>query len=121
MRQWSGPLPHPEALERYNQIVPSAAERIIKMAETQHDHRIKIEKNVVDSNIAAQRLGTILGFIVAMTAILGGIFLVYVGKEATGIASIVTALVGLVGVFVYGKNEQKKDLAKKTEAIATAR
>jgi uncharacterized membrane protein len=121
MRQWSGPLPQPEALERYNQIVPGAAERIIQMAETQHKHRLEIETNVVNSNIAAQKRGTILGFIVAMTAILGGVFLVYIGKEASGLASIVTALVGLVGVFVYGKNEQKKDLAKKAEAIVTTR
>lgn len=62
-----------------------------------------------------------LGFIVAMTAILGGVFLVYIGKEATGLTSIITALVGLAGVFVYGKHEQQKDLAKKTEALATTR
>ncbi|MGO9864337.1 MAG: DUF2335 domain-containing protein [Terriglobales bacterium] len=121
MHQWSGPLPQPEALQRYNQIVPTAAERIIKMAETQHDHRIAIEKNVVDSNVANQRLGTILGFIVAMTAILGGIFLAYEGKETSGVVSIITALVGLAGVFVYGKMEQKKDLASKTQALAKAR
>ncbi len=87
------------------------------MAETQHDHRIAIEKNVVDSNISNQKLGTILGFIVAMTAILGGIFLAYEGKETSGIATIITALVGLAGVFVYGKMEQKKELANKTQAL----
>jgi len=121
MRQWSGPLPQPEALERYNQIVPTAAERIIKMAETQHDHRVAIEQQVVDSNIDSQKLGTILGFIVAMTAILGGIFLAYVGRETSGLASIITALVGLAGVFVYGKMEQKKELANKSNAIAKTR
>jgi len=57
MQQWSGPLPHPEALERYNQIVPGSAERIIAMAEDQHDHRIEIEKRVIESNISAQKLG----------------------------------------------------------------
>jgi uncharacterized membrane protein len=121
MRQWSGPLPQPEALERYNQIVPTAAERIIRMAETQHDHRLAIEKEVVDSNVNSQKLGTILGFIIAMTAIVGGIFLAYVGRETSGLVSIITALVGLAGVFVYGKSEQKKDLAKKTEAVVTTR
>jgi uncharacterized membrane protein len=121
MRQWSGPLPQPEALERYNQIVPTAAERIIKMAETQHDHRLTIEKDVIDSNIAAQKLGTILGFIIAMTAIIGGIFLAYVGKETSGLASIITALVALAGVFVYGKIEQKKDLANKAKALTNSR
>jgi uncharacterized membrane protein len=121
MRQWSGPLPHPETLERYNQVVPSAAERIIRLAETQHDHRLAIEKEVVDSNINSQKLGTILGFIVAMTAIIGGVFLAYVGRETSGVTSIITALVGLAGVFVYGKREQKKDLANKTQAITNAR
>ena len=52
-----------------------------------------------------------------MTAILGGIFLAYEGKETSGIATIITALVGLAGVFVYGKMEQKKELANKTQAL----
>lgn len=121
MSQWSGPLPRPDALERYNQIVPTAAERIIKMAETQHDHRLAIEKKVVDSNVNSQKLGTIFGFIVSVTAILGGIFLAYVGKETSGLAAIIAALVGLATVFVYGKSEQKKDLGKKTDAMTKAR
>ena len=56
-------------LERYNQILPGAAERIIAMAESQHAHRQGLEKHVIESNVSAQRLGTILGFVVAMTAI----------------------------------------------------
>jgi FtsH-binding integral membrane protein len=69
----------------------------------------------------SQKLGTILGFIIVMTAILGGVFLAYSGKETSGLAAIVTALVGLAGVFVYGKIEQKKDLANKTQAITKSR
>jgi uncharacterized membrane protein len=111
----------PEVLERYNQVVPTAAERILKMAETQHDHRIAIEQQAVDSNVNSQELGTILGFIIAMTAILGGIFLAYVGRETSGLTSIISALVGLTGVFVYGKSQQRKDLTDKTKAIANAR
>jgi uncharacterized membrane protein len=118
--QYSGPLPPPEALERYNQILPGAAERIIAMAESQHSHRQELEKHVITSNIAAQKLGTILGFTVAMTVVLGGMWLVHDGKSIEGLASILTALASLVGVFLYSKHEQQKDLAKKTEALATA-
>ena len=121
MSQWAGPLPHPDALERYNQIVPTAAERILAMAESQHDHRLSIEKQVIDSNLSAQKLGTILGFIVAMTAIFGGVFLAYVGKETSGLSAIIAALVALAGVFVYGKIEQKRELGEKAQAINTAR
>jgi FtsH-binding integral membrane protein len=91
------------------------------MAETQHDHRLGLERDSINANISAQKLGTILGFVIAMTAILGGVFLAYVGKETSGLVSIITALVGLAGVFVYGKYEQKKDLAAKTKALTTSR
>jgi uncharacterized membrane protein len=125
MRAFSGPLPHPEDLEKYNQVLPGAADRIIRMAEQQLSHRQSLESKVVDANIKAQRVGTVLGFILALVAIGGGIFLVYVGKEATGIAAIITALAGLTGVFVLGKRKQQKELAEKsqslTEAVARSR
>jgi flagellar motor component MotA len=90
------------------------------MAESQHSHRQDLEKHVIVSNVSAQKLGTILGFIVAMTVVLGGMWLVHDGKSVAGLASILTALASLVGVFVYSKYEQQKDLAKKTEALAVA-
>jgi uncharacterized membrane protein len=114
---FSGPLPPPEALDRYNQILPGAAERIIAMAESQHTHRQELEKRVIASNVSAQRLGTVLGFIVAMTAIVGGIWLIHDGKSTAGLTSVLTALGSLVGVFVYSKHEQQKDLVKKTETL----
>jgi uncharacterized membrane protein len=117
---FSGPLPPPDALDRYNQILPGAAERIIAMAEDQHAHRQGLEKHVIHSNVAAQRLGTILGFIVAMTVVIGGMYLVHEGKGVEGMAAILTALASLVGVFVYSKREQQKELEKKTEALANA-
>src|ERR1022692_1359972 len=73
-RSFSGPIPPPELLERYNQALPGTAERIIAMAESQHDHRQQLELKVVNANVAAQTRGTYLGFVVAMTAILGGVF-----------------------------------------------
>jgi uncharacterized membrane protein len=55
MQSFSGPLPPPEALERYNQVLPGAAERIISMAESQHAHRQELEKKVIHANISAQK------------------------------------------------------------------
>ena len=87
------------------------------MAESQHTHRQRLEKHVIHSNVSAQKLGTILGFIVAMTVVIGGMFLVHEGKSGEGLAAILTALASLVGVFLYSKHEQQKELAKKTEAL----
>ncbi|MFH1760058.1 MAG: DUF2335 domain-containing protein [bacterium] len=45
---FSGPIPHPQILQKYNEIVPDAAARIIKMAENQATHRQDLEKTVDD-------------------------------------------------------------------------
>ena len=41
---FSGPLPPPQILEKYESIVPGSADRIIGMAEKQSEHRRSIEK-----------------------------------------------------------------------------
>jgi len=40
---YSGPIPHPNDLARYEEILPGAAERIMKMAELQAEHRRALE------------------------------------------------------------------------------
>src|SRR5690242_17849317 len=43
-----GPLPDPEALARYGEIIPDGANRIMKMAEEQAKHRIQLESSVIN-------------------------------------------------------------------------
>jgi uncharacterized membrane protein len=112
---FSGPLPPPEVLEKYNQVVPGLAERIITMAEQQSKHRQGLERTVVDSNAFVQKVGPFLGFIVAMTAVGGGIELILKGKDGYGLAAIIGALASLAGVFIYGKSKQRKELDTKAE------
>ncbi|MBZ5526969.1 MAG: DUF2335 domain-containing protein [Acidobacteriia bacterium] len=112
---FSGPLPPPEILEKYNQVMPGLAERIIGMAEQQSRHRQGLERTVVDSNAFVQKIGPFLGFIVAMTAVIGGIFLILKGKDGYGLAAIIGALASLAGVFIYGKSRQRKELDAKAE------
>jgi len=71
MRSFSGPLAPPEALERYNQTLPGLAERMIAMVESQHSQRQELEKHVIHANISAHRVGTMLGFIVAVASLVG--------------------------------------------------
>jgi uncharacterized membrane protein len=117
---FSGPLPPPEVLAKYNQALPGAAERILAMAEAQSKHRQSVETNVVNSNVFVQKVGPFLGFIVAMTAVVGGIFLVLKGKDGYGLAAIIGALASLAGVFIYGKHQQQKELGDKAQAFIPA-
>jgi len=42
-QEFAGPLPHPSVLAGYDDVVPGSAERILRMAEKQLEHRIGTE------------------------------------------------------------------------------
>ena len=64
-----GPLPAPESLELYNKTIPDGAERIMRMAENQSNHRIKIEEEVIRGQIKQSGRGQIFGLIIAFITI----------------------------------------------------
>jgi hypothetical protein len=53
-----------------------------------------------------------------MTAILGGIYLIKLGKSGEGVAAIIASLAGLAAVFIYGERKEKKELCEKADALA---
>lgn len=110
---FSGPLPHPGILKQFDDVVPGAAERIIKMAENQSEHRRNLEKSVIDSDIKRSKYGQVLGFIIAgiglvITAVIG----VWGNPIVSGLLGF-TTLGSLVGVFVHGSNVRSKERIEK--------
>ena len=69
-----------------------------------------MESAVVQENCKSQRRGLTFGFVITMTVVLGGFFLIYKGKSASGLISVVLALASLVGIFIYGKEKQQSQL-----------
>ena len=65
----------------------------------------------------AERLGLILGSIIAMTALLGSFSLIGFGKDSVGIAGVLGTVTTLGGVFVYGRYSQKRENEEKRAAI----
>src|SRR3990167_2352961 len=108
-QSFSGPLPPPEILRKFDEVVPGAAERIIKMAEDQSIHRKELEKKVIDSDIARSKWGQILGFVIAITGLaVSAIIVVYGNAIAGGIIGVGT-LASLVGVFMYGSKTRSEE------------
>jgi uncharacterized membrane protein len=118
---FSGPLPPPSLLAKYSEIIPNGAERIMVMAEKQSQHREQLEARVVNGNVANQTRGSYFAFIIALVSIVGGFFLILKGKDASGLAAIITSLVALASVFFYAKYEQKKERVEKSTALQTRR
>lgn len=118
---FSGPIPPPSYLARYNDVVPNGADRILSMAERQSAHRESLETKVVDGNLQSQRQGQTRAFILALIVILCGTYLMATGKSAWGFAAIVSSLTALVSVFAIGKREQSKERLEKSNALAERR
>jgi len=107
MKQFSGPLPPPDELAKYNNALPDGAERIMTMAERQQSHRINMESKVINGDSARSTLGLILGFVIVLFLGGSGVWLLYLGKDVTGLALIFTPLATLAGIFVITQRERK--------------
>lgn len=112
---YEGPLPPSHMLREYEEILPGSADRIIRMAERQAEHRQGIEKTVIACKSRSETLGVVFAGLIGLSAIAGGVFLIAIGRGVEGLVAIITAMGSLVGAFVYGTRSEKKELAEKRQ------
>lgn len=117
---FQGPIPPPQLLEQYSKVIPNGAERIMAMAESQQKHRQSLESVVVLANVAAQSRGQVFAFLLAAVAISGGIWLIANDKNAAGLTSMISAVAGLLAVYVWGRVEQGRERTRKRQEIQDA-
>lgn len=120
INHFSGPVPPPAILESYERIVPGIAQKIFEAADRQALHRQGLEKQLIAHNIKKSYFGQCSAFIITMTAIILGFVLIMNGKNAEGISSIITSLVGLSTVSIYGKRKHDKELKQRREEALTS-
>ncbi len=114
---FSGPLPAPADLQRFEQILPGAAERIMCMAEKQAEHRQSLELRVIQSGVKKSEQGLIFGLIIGMTAIITGGICAALDQQIAGSFIGGGGIVGLVSVFVIGSQQQKNERVQKEKLL----
>ncbi len=112
---FSGPLPLPAHLEKYEEVLPGAAERIMTMAEAQSEHRRGLESKSIDSDIHNSKLGLWFGFLIGVSGLAGGGFLMYAGKLIEGGLLGGGTLASLVSVFIYGSRQRRLERTKQMQ------
>jgi uncharacterized membrane protein len=115
---YAGPLPHPTMLEKFEQILPGSADRILKQAEAQTQHRILMESKVVSADIIKSYMGISFGFMLGLSGIGGGIYLATLGFDVFGPILSSGSLVTLVGAFIYGTRSRKQEREKRFDKIS---
>lgn len=110
-----GPLPPPDVLKAYNEATDDAADRILRMTEAQGEHRRKAEAAIITKGLAGTERGQWFGFIIAMTALIGGILLLLFDKNIQGYATIGAGFAALVSAFVVGRVSQAREQRESAE------
>jgi uncharacterized membrane protein len=108
-----GPLPDPEDLAKYNQIIPEGADRIMKMAERQSAHRIEIEKTVINSQQVQSQRGQYFGLVAVFVGVGASVYLAMNGHDVVAGVLGGTTVVSLAIAFITGRKAQQRDLQQK--------
>jgi uncharacterized membrane protein len=103
---FSGPLPPPKLLAEYNTVVENGAERIMKMAENQSNHRISLEDHAIKEELRQSRYGQYFGFALGILGMGIAAWLAATGHDTVAGIFGTTTVVGLVTVFVIGKKSK---------------
>ena len=110
---YSGPIPPPNLLQAYENIVPGLADRIMKLTENQSNHRIQIESIVIPNREKQSTRGQIFAITIGLFGLACATFLIYTDHDTAGTIIGGTTLVSLVSAFLFGSRGQQKDLSKK--------
>lgn len=116
-----GPVPHPDVVAGYESVLPGAADRILKLAESESMHRHARDRDAMDANIDAQKkqlgineyqtkasfrsdiVGQALGFIVSFSCIAGAVVLALQDKNAAAVASALIPCAAIIRAFFVPK------------------
>lgn len=116
---FSGPLPTPEMLEKYEQIYPGIAERILQMAEKEQTERHRQKQELIELEKKNQRdlnfnirLGLFLGFGSVLISSGMCMYFAYLGNVEAAANAAKWVIASLAGVFVAGRYFSYKSKAK---------
>lgn len=121
---FQGPIPPPDALERYDAIIPGAAERILKMAESETAHRHQQEDHAMQANIALQHkqldiaerqtryayrsdgIGQSAGLVISLSCVIGSVWLALDNHEWTAVALAAIPTAAVIKAFFSHRTQQ---------------
>lgn len=114
---FSGPIPPPEILGGYNDLIPGAAERIFAMAEKQAEHRRGIERDAVSEEIRSNRFGQWGAVFVSTLGIAAGVFTIYQGSVLAGGLISGGTISAIAVAYITGTLSRASERKAKTEMM----
>ena len=109
VEQFSGPVPHPDLLRKYDELMPGLADRLVKMAEKSMDAEILLQEkalSVHETEIRSRdrqerqehtdyRLGVLVAVLVVILFLSVAVFSIYSGAYAVA-SAVIASLAGII-------------------------
>lgn len=99
VEMFSGPLPHPQHLEKYEALVPGSAREILDMAKGEQSHRHKMQS----LEMIYPYLGWFSGTVGFLTCVTGAIYLGTIDHDLLAGGLVAVPVLGVVGWFVHSR------------------
>jgi uncharacterized membrane protein len=99
---YQGPVPPPEFMARYNEIIPNGAERLLAMAEQRQNAEIELAKKAW----RFEKLKLAAAFVLSLAALGMGGYLAATQGNIGGYASFIGAVAGLIAVFIKASSQK---------------
>lgn len=109
----SGPLPAPETLARYDQLIPGVAARIVRMAEREQEHAISQQQLALQSDVSARAKalslharGQVFALILALAGIGASVGLALTGHDWVAGVIAGSVIVALATAFLGTRSKE---------------
>jgi hypothetical protein len=114
---FAGPLPPPEVLKSYDEIVPGSAKAFIGQFISQGDHRRNLERIVVQGDAKRANWGLVAGSVLGGVGVIGSLILIGMGHGGEGLGSLVITLSPIVGSLVYATRKRTEERSAKEAKV----
>ncbi|WP_315523364.1 DUF2335 domain-containing protein [Pseudoramibacter alactolyticus] len=109
MLSFSGPLPPPQILKQYSEILPEAPREIFDMAEKETKFRHEYEKKEQKMRSRDSFLGMLFAFILCMVLIGSGVWVIVSKSAFAGTVLSGFGIASVIVTFIRGTRPQKKE------------
>jgi hypothetical protein len=89
------------------------AERLLTKFEQQADHRMSLERHVIQWDVRRSNAGLVAAFVFGVAVLVAAMILILNGHESAGVASIIVEFLVYGGVFVYGSETRRRERNRK--------
>ena len=112
--RFSGPLPSPQDLAEYEQILPGVSEKLLRLVEERQKHRLEVEKAVVSHEASDARWRLIVALTFTLVSFLAGVYLSLRRVEFPATVLFCGSIAMWTVTFVTSRKPRKREMLQES-------